>query len=92
MSNGASQNLHPDFFDKWFPFLETKRDRVILTDQFLKKEKYKEVMGRINREQLKNIVIVGGSHSAFSTAWLLVNGPATYKSNNVLGHQGAKSG
>lgn len=33
---------------------------------------------------MKNIVIVGASHSAFSTAWLMLNGPATYRTNSVL--------
>ena len=84
ISNGAQQSIPADFFDKWFPFMEERKDRLILTDQFLKRENYKEVVDRINKDQLKNIVIVGGSHSAFSTAWLLLNGPATYKYNNTL--------
>ena len=41
-------------------------------------------MSRINDNKLKNIVIIGGSHSGFSCAWLMLNGPATYNKNNVL--------
>jgi hypothetical protein len=29
---------------------------------------------------LKKIVIIGGSHSGFSSAWLLINGTAAYNS------------
>jgi hypothetical protein len=29
-------------------------------------------------------VIIGGSHSGFSAAWLLLNGPATFNSNNSI--------
>jgi len=30
---------------------------------------------------MKNIVIIGGSHSGFSCAWMLLNGPAMYYKN-----------
>ena len=30
------------------------------------------------------IVIIGASHSGFSSAWLLLNGPATFKKNNFI--------
>jgi hypothetical protein len=30
------------------------------------------------------IVIIGASHSGFSCAWLLLNGPASYKTHNFL--------
>lgn len=41
-------------------------------------------MEKINSNKYKNIVIVGGSHSGFSAAWLMLNGPATYKRMNSL--------
>ena len=31
---------------------------------------------------MKNIVIVGGSHSGFSSAWMLLHGPTLYCKNN----------
>jgi len=36
----------------------------------------------IKEKGFKNIVIVGGSHSGFSSAWLLLNGPALYYCNS----------
>lgn len=41
-------------------------------------------MAKIKENQYKNIVIVGGSHSGFSCAWMLLNGPATYKYNTSI--------
>ena len=38
-------------------------------------------MRRIKENKIKNIVIVGGSHSGFSAAWMMLNGPATYCRN-----------
>lgn len=42
------------------------------------------MMAKIKEEKIKNIVIVGGSHSGFSCAWMLLNGPATYKKNTSI--------
>ena len=60
------------------------KEKVILSDDFLKIDKYKEVMKTICEKKLKNIVIIGGSHSGFSCAWLILNGPASYKHNNSI--------
>ena len=60
------------------------RSKVILSDDFLKIDKYKETMKLISEKKLKNIVIVGGSHSGFSCAWLILKGPASYKFNNSM--------
>ena len=35
-----------------------------------------ETVERIKSLNKKKIVIIGGSHSGFSTAWILLNGPA----------------
>lgn len=40
-------------------------------------------MNQIKEKNLKKIVIIGGSHSGFSCAWMLLNGPATYYNNNA---------
>ena len=56
----------------------------MLADNFLKRDTYLETMKKINKEKLKNIVIIGASHSGISAAWLMLNGPATYARNNSL--------
>ena len=69
------QNLHPDFYD-WFPFLSSRKQDVLMSDYVLQKQGYIETIKRIKEMNRKRIVIIGGSHSGFSTAWLLANGPA----------------
>ena len=80
LSNGGHQTLHPEFY-KWFPMLEDKKENVVLADAFLRKDVYKQTMQKIKERKLNNIVIIGGSHSGFSCAWMLLNGPATYNKN-----------
>ena len=41
-------------------------------------------MKRIKEEKIKKIVIVGGSHSGFSSAWILLNGPADLWHNTAI--------
>ena len=41
-------------------------------------------MEKMHRNRYKNIVIVGGSASGFSSAWLILNGPADYRMNNSM--------
>jgi len=78
ISNGGRQQIHPNFYKQWFPFMQDRKDQVLLGDDFLKRDIYKATMEKINTNKLKKIVIIGGSHSGFSAAWLMLNGPATY--------------
>ena len=73
MSQGGLQQSHPRLYD-WFPAL--KREKVLLSDYFLKTEGFLATMKRIKEHKIKKIVILGGSHSGFSAAWMLINGPA----------------
>jgi hydroxymethylpyrimidine/phosphomethylpyrimidine kinase len=61
------------------------KEKVIISDHFLKREVYKNVMTKIKEKNLKNIVIIGGSHSGYSCAWMLLNGPSCYHKHNFLG-------
>ena len=80
VSNGGKQNLHPQFYD-WFPFMKNKKDRVILSDDFLQRFTFQKIMEKIHFNKMKKIVIIGGSASGFSAAWLLLNGPGLHESN-----------
>lgn len=80
VSNGASQGLHPELFN-WFPKVNPKT--VISSDEFLRSEGYKRCVSSLKKKQGKRIVIIGGSHSGFSCAWMLLNGPAAYYKNNA---------
>ena len=41
-------------------------------------------MKRISEKKLQKIVIIGGSHSGYSCAWLMLNGPSDYNKHNFL--------
>jgi hypothetical protein len=69
----------PDTQLKQFPSIS--KERYIIADQFLRRDHFKSIMSRIKEQKLKKIVIIGGSHSGFSSAWMLLNGPATYNKN-----------
>jgi hypothetical protein len=58
--------------------MNDRKEQVLLGDDFLKRDIYKATMEKINTNEYKKIVIIGGSHSGFSAAWLMLNGPATY--------------
>ena len=61
--------------------MNERKDRVILADYFLRRDYYTTYLQKIKTERIQNIVIIGGSHSGFSCAWMLLNGPATYNHN-----------
>jgi len=86
MSQGAKPSFPAGFYSSMFPDLN--REKVVLGDLFFKREVFKQRIQQLRAVSAKenrklNIVIIGGSHSGFSAAWMLMNGPATYKSNNV---------
>lgn len=83
LSNGGSQALYANFYTD-FPFMSERKDRLIMAGHFLKKDCFKQTMARVKEKSLKNIVIVGGSHSGFSAAWMMLNGPAFFNKNTSI--------
>ena len=61
-----------------------RKEDVILSDYFLQRAGYIETMRRIKQENKKKIVIIGGSHSGFSAAFMLLNGPTSVLRNTVV--------
>ena len=56
------------------------------SDYVLQEEGYNNLISTLNLKPKKKVVIIGGSHSGFSCAWLLINKPANYKeimTNNI---------
>ena len=80
VSNGGVQGIHPELFN-WFPDLDPRK--VIASDDFLRNEGFINSIQMLNQKPKKKIVIIGGSHSGFSCAWMLLNGPAAYYKNNA---------
>lgn len=71
---GGTQKI-PDSLD--FK-LGIPRSKLVMGELVLKKEGFVKLLQKIEQEKPKNIVIVGGSHTGFSVAWLLLNGPVDY--------------
>lgn len=80
IANGGVQGLHPDLFN-WFPSISP--ERVIASDEFLRRDGYLKHINNLYSSRTKKVVIIGGSHSGFSCAWMLLNGPSTYYNNNA---------
>jgi hypothetical protein len=80
ISNGGVQGIHPELFN-WFPNLSS--EQAMASDYLLGPDGYKETMKKIRKQNLKKVVIIGGSHSGFSCAWMLLNGPSAYYNNNA---------
>lgn len=80
MSNGGVQGLHPEIFN-WFPALSP--EKVITSDDLLRSQGFQNSIKYLNERKQKKVVILGGSHSGFSCAWMLLNGPAAYYNNNA---------
>ena len=64
--------------------MKMRKDRIITSDYFLRKEGYLATMRKIKTEGLKRIVIIGGSHSGFSCAWMMLKGPADILHNTHI--------
>lgn len=80
MANGGVQGLHPELFN-WFPNVD--KEKVMASDDFLRSEGYHRGLSLLKDKKKKRVVIIGGSHSGFSCAWMLLNGPAAYYRNNA---------
>ena len=73
IANGASQTVHPDF-ESWFP---GNGHKCVPSDSFLKKQLFCKQVAQLKPKA--KVIIIGGSHSGFSCAWMLLNGPAALK-------------
>jgi hypothetical protein len=62
----------------------TRKDRIITSDLFLQQEGYMRVIRKIKKDKGKRVVIIGGSHSGFSAAWMLLHGPADLWHNTAI--------
>lgn len=71
VSNGGKPSIPREIFN-YVP-----KDKLITADYFLKKDGFEAFLQTLNKNPTKRrIVIIGGSHSGFSCAWVLLNGPA----------------
>ena len=56
--------------------INTRKQKVFTSDDTLHERGFRNLVSEIKANpSTSQIVIIGGSHSAFSIAWLLLNGP-----------------
>jgi len=71
VSNGGKPSIPREIFNS------VPKDKLMTADYFLRREGFDSFINTLNKNtEKRKIVIVGGSHSGFSAAWLLINGPA----------------
>ena len=76
ISTGGKPSIPRDIFNY------VSKEKLITSDFFLRKKGYESFMGTLMKNTTKRkIVIIGGSHSGFSCAWMLLNGPVSYNYN-----------
>lgn len=77
-STGGKQKIENAYY-KWI--LSVKGDEKVFNSDFiLQEEGYRKIQSQLKLiNGKKKIVIIGGSHSGFSSAWILLNDPATYR-------------
>lgn len=82
LATGGRQKLPSTSSLKKFDI--TKKQRVYTSDEILRESGFKKLVAELRLlntdktggfREPATIVIIGGSHSAFSIAWLLINGP-----------------
>lgn len=64
---------------------------MLLSDYFLQRDGFLATIKRIKQEKIKKIVIVGGSHSGFSSAHMLLNGPTDLWHNTSINNTQKKN-
>jgi hypothetical protein len=72
IASGAQQSIHPDF-EAWFP---NQSHKCVTSDNFIKRENFNNYISKLKPNS--HVVIIGGSHSGFSCAWMLLNGAAIH--------------
>jgi hypothetical protein len=56
--------------------INNRKQKVFTSDEMLHEKGFRNLVTEIKANpSVSQIVIIGGSHSAFSIAWLLLNGP-----------------
>lgn len=58
--------------------LDPKQERFFVSDEILKWEGFYRFWNYILENNIEEIDIIGGSHSGFSVAWMLLNGSAMF--------------
>lgn len=90
MACGAEMKLNLELRSNLLKYIP--EDKIILSDNFLQEDSFIRLYNFLKSRRTKKVVIIGGSHSGFSCAWLLLNGFSSKKTSIVSKcHQTLKS-
>jgi lysine/ornithine N-monooxygenase len=78
-ATGGKQTVKSNLYTEALKLLT--EENVFMSDWVLQKDGYIKLYENIVKNNKKRIVIIGGSHSAFSCAWIILNCPSSY--NNI---------
>lgn len=76
MASGGQQSVPEDV--KLLGIKPKINKNFFTSDEITKKEGFFKLLNYINNNKIKEISIIGGSHSGLSSAWMLLNGSAMY--------------
>ena len=68
----------------------TDKAKVLCSDYYCQQEGYDTIRTRLLSSVFKHVVIIGGSHSAFSCAWITIN--RLLKDLHISGSEGSATG
>jgi lysine/ornithine N-monooxygenase len=81
MASGGKQAVKSDLYNEIV--MLKGEDNVYLSDSVLQREGYMKLHDNIISNNKRKIVIIGGSHSAFSCAWIMLNFPSSYSNVKI---------
>jgi lysine/ornithine N-monooxygenase len=81
MATGGLQNNTAQLYSQIIKLKE--EGDVYNSDWILQKEGYMHLYHNILANKKKKVVIIGGSHSGFSSAWIMLNTPSSYSNIKV---------
>jgi len=76
LANGARTFMHPKYLKDLNKVI--KSGDFFTSDNILQEQGYMKMISNLKGKKEKKVVIIGGSHSGFSAAWILLNGPSKF--------------
>jgi len=77
MANGGVPSMPPMVPMK----LGVDKEKIVLGDDFLKRDRFMAGIEMLKQKRSPKVVIIGGSHSGFSAANMLIHGPNLWNHN-----------
>ena len=77
LANGGRSYVNPKSFKEITKII--KPSDFYTSDYILQENGYSKLITNLRSKRERKVVIIGGAHSGFSSAWILLNGPSNFK-------------